>query len=115
VLRLVEFPLDGGGSVLVEVDESPLGGGSVTRGGRGVGELTTSASETFQRAFARIQPAALAAVAQLRDVVDPPDEVELEFGIQLSAEFGAVVAKTAGEANFRVRMRWSGDRAGGRA
>jgi hypothetical protein len=108
LLRLVEFPLDEGGSVLVEVDDSLVGGRGPTRGGRGAAELTVSASETFQEALARIQPAALAVIARLRDQVDPPDDVELEFGVQLSAEFGAIVAKASGDANFRVRMRWSG-------
>lgn len=115
MLRLVEFPLDEGGSVLVEVDESPLDSRGPTRGGRGAAELTVTASETFQQAFSRMRPAAFAAIAQLRGMVDPPDEVELEFGIQLTAEFGAVVAKAAGEANFHVRMRWSSERAQARS
>jgi hypothetical protein len=114
VLRLVEFPVEGGGTIVVEVDDPLLGARGPTRGLRAPGDLTVTASETFQDAFARIQPAAGAVIARLRDLVDPPDEVEVEFGIQLSAEFGAIVAKASGDANFRVRMRWS-NRDGGAA
>lgn len=107
VLQLVEFPLEGGGTVVVEVAAAPLmGEHGPTRGFRPTGELAVSAKETFQEAFSRIQPAAGAMISRLRDVADPPDEVELEFGVQLTAEFGAVVAKASGDANFRVLMRW---------
>jgi hypothetical protein len=48
-------------------------------------------------------------VTRLRGLSDAPDEIEIEFGIQLSAEFGVIVAHTAGQANFRVALRWRRD------
>jgi hypothetical protein len=108
VPELVEFPLEGGGSVFVEV-EGPFGvGREPTRGLGRPTELTVAAGKSFQEAFSRIQPAAAVVIEQLRGLVDPPDDIEVEFGIQLNAEFGAVVAKGGAEANFRVRMQWSG-------
>ena len=56
-----------------------------------------------------MQPAAVALVDRLRDLADAPEEIEVEFGIQLSAELGAFVAKASGDANFRVSMRWKRD------
>ena len=100
--KLVEFPLEDGGSVYVEAD--PLAG-EVTRGMR-PRELAGEASQTFEAALARVQPAALAIVERLRGVADAPDEIQVEFGIQLSAELGAFVAKASGDANFSVTLRW---------
>ena len=113
MLQLVEFPVEGGGAIVVEVTGPAFADRGPTRGFGRPGELTVRASDTFQEAFSRIQPAAGAAIARLRDLVDPPDEIELEFGIQLTAEFGAVVAKASGDANFRVLMRWTRSRDGG--
>jgi hypothetical protein len=109
--RLVEFPLEGGGSVFVEVDPSLGRTGAVTRGlGRpSTSEIAERASETLETALARVQPAAAAIVGRLRRLEQVPDEIEVEFGIQLSAQLGAVVAQTAGEANFSVRLRWRRD------
>jgi Trypsin-co-occurring domain 1 len=103
--QLVEFPVEGGGTLVAEVEVDSRG---PTRGLGRAGELTVTASETVQDALTRVQPAAASLIARLRDLVDPPDEVELEFGIKLSAEFGAIVAKAAGDANFTVRLRWNG-------
>jgi Trypsin-co-occurring domain 1 len=104
---LAEFPLEDGGSVFVEVAAVRWEGGATTRRIPEAGELTTRAGETFQAALGRIQPAAAALIARLQDLADRPDEVELEFGIQLSAEFGAVVARGSGDANFKIRMHWT--------
>jgi hypothetical protein len=107
--RLVEFPLEGGGSVVVDVDARdgrPIGEtGEVTRG-LGAKDVVARTGETFEAAFARIRPAATAAIGSLRTLSDRPQEIEIEFGIQLSAEIGAIVAHTAAEANFRVTLRW---------
>jgi hypothetical protein len=110
---IVEFPLESGGTVLVDVDEMARGG--AVRRGIAPSELITRADETVEAAFARVKPAAAALVADLRSVADPPDQIEVTFGIRLSGEVGAVIAKTAAEANFSVSLRWSRPKAGGDA
>lgn len=103
--RLVEFPLVQGGSVLVEVDDPP--GGPVTRGiGKDRYALAEKADETFEEATATVTPAASSLIARLRLLEDPPDEVGIEFGVQLSAQTGAFIASVAAEANFKVPMTW---------
>jgi Trypsin-co-occurring domain 1 len=104
--RLVEFPLDQGGSVLVEVDEPSVG--PAVRGGLGKDRstLVEKADKTFEDATAAVSPAARSLIARLRSIDDPPDEVEIEFGVELSAQTGAFIASVAAEANFKVSMTW---------
>lgn len=103
--RLVEFPLDQGGSVLVEVDEpSAL---PVTRGiGKDRADLVEEADKTFEDATAAVTPAARSLIARLRSIDNPPDEVGIVFGVQLSAQTGAFIASVAAQANFTVSMTW---------
>jgi Trypsin-co-occurring domain 1 len=100
--RLVEFRLDQGGSVLVEVDES-LAGPAMRGLGKDRAALVERADKTFEDATRPITPAARSLVARLRSLDDPPDEVSAEFGVQLSAQTGAFIAA---EANFSVSMMW---------
>jgi hypothetical protein len=103
--RLVEFPFDQGGSVLVEVDEPPAG--PVMRGlGKDRPTLVEKADKTFEEATEAVTPAARSLIARLRLIDDPPDEVAIEFGVQLSAQTGAFIAAVAAEANFKVSMTW---------
>lgn len=103
--RIVAFPLDEGGSVLVEVDESPAG--PTVRGlGQDRSKLVEQADKTFEDATAAVTPAAQSLIARLRSIADPPDEVGIEFGLQLSAQTGAFIASVAAEANFKVSMTW---------
>jgi hypothetical protein len=37
-----------------------------------------------------------------------PSQVEVNFGIKLIAETGAIIAKAGGEANFNVKITWMG-------
>ena len=103
--RLVEFPVDQGGSVLIEVDE-PVGGPTVRGLGKDRSVLVEKADKTFEDVTAAVTPAARSLIARLRSVDDPPDEVGIEFGVQLSAQTRAFIASVAAEANFRVSMTW---------
>jgi len=103
--RLVDFPLDEGGSVLIEVEESPAG--PVMRGiGKDRAALVEQADKTFEEATAAVTPAARSLLARLRSLDDPPDEIGIVFGVQLSAQTGAFIASVAAEANFTVSMTW---------
>jgi hypothetical protein len=107
VNRLVEFPLEQGGSVLVEVGDPAAG--PVTRGiGSGRPALAERADQSFQEAVASVTPAAEVLIAQLRLISKPPAEIGIEFGVQLSAQTGAFIASAAAAANFKVSMTWRG-------
>ena len=103
--RLVEFPLDQGGSVLVEIDE-PVAGPTMRGLGKDSSALVEKADKTFEDATAAVTPAARSLIARLRSIGDAPDEVCIEFGLQLSAQTGAFIASVAAQANFKVSMTW---------
>ena len=102
--RLVEFPLEDGSTIVVEVDESEPEGGTV-RVSR-PGELAEKAQMTFEEALNRIRPAAEGIVARLRGLHDPPDQVAVEFGLKLSAQAGAIVAAAGAEASYTISLTW---------
>lgn len=99
---LIEFPLEDGSSLWVEVSETTPRG--LTPAGRG--DLPSRASQTFEAALERVRPAAQAVIQKLRSLHDAPDEIEVEFGLKLSAEAGAVIAAGGVEANYKVTLKW---------
>ena len=103
--RLIEFPLQDGGTMVVEVDEpEPTGG--VVKAAR-PGEVAEKAKETLEDALEKIKPAAQSIITKLRDLHDQPDEVAVEFGIKLSAAAGAFIASAGVEANYKVSLKWT--------
>jgi hypothetical protein len=101
---LVRFPLEDGASIVVEVEAGDRG---AVRRGRGVDERIQEAGETLEGVLARAAPVAASVVAKLREQGERPSEVEVEFGVKLSAEAGVVIARTAGDANFRLVVKWA--------
>ena len=103
--RLVEFPLQDGGTMFVEVDE-PEPPGGVVRAAR-PSDVVEKAKETLEDALDKIKPAAESIIDKLRGLHDEPDEIEVEFGIKLSAEAGAFIASAGVEANYTVTLKWT--------
>ncbi|MEW6491298.1 MAG: CU044_2847 family protein [Cyanobacteriota bacterium] len=101
--RIVEFPLESGGSILVEVDEP-----SVTDPRIGLrDEVTQQAQKTFESALDTVKPLANAIMTKVRSLNQPADEVEVKFGVKMSAELGAVIASGNGEVNYEITLKWN--------
>lgn len=99
--ELIAVPLDGGGAIVVEVDD-PVGG--VVKTGR-PGKIVGEATQSLEAALGSVGPAAKSVLAKLREA--GPAEITVEFGLRLTAEAGAVITKTSGECNMTVQLRWS--------
>ncbi len=98
VTILVDFGEDGGGLVPVS-----RGGG---RMGEVTGELVEKSKEAIDQAMDTIQGMAAKTIAAAKAIAEPPDAIEVEFGIKLDAEVGAMVAKAGTEASITVKMVW---------
>ncbi len=105
--RLVEFQLDGGDTVLMEVDDAGPSGGPTYRSATArPPAVVEKAQVTYEQALDRVRPAAESIVARMRSLGEPPDEVEVQFGLKMSAEFGAFVASANAEVNYVIRLVW---------
>jgi len=101
---LVAFPLEGGEQVIVEMDDEQLGG--FVPAAVNPGEVVGTAAESLERAVDRLIPAVRAISDRVQALA--PEEVTVALGVKLTAEAGVIVAKTAGEANFTVTLKWRG-------
>jgi hypothetical protein len=100
-MGLAEFGLDGGGSVLVEITQSPY----ESAVGR-TDDVIAKVGVTFDQAIGRVRDAATAALTQFQEMTRRPDELEITFGVKLDAEVGAVIARTGVEGQLEVKLTW---------
>jgi mevalonate kinase len=100
--RLIEYTLENGGSIVIEVDEPAQDG--VTRAGRG--DVVEKATQKFEETLQRVKPATLAIISTLRELSDSPDEASVEFGVKLGSKAGVVIASAEAEANFVFKLTW---------
>lgn len=99
---LVEFRTEDGALVVVEGVGTRSGARLVSRG-----DGPAQAARTFEGALDGVRAAAAAALRVFRDGSLRPDAVEIEFGVRLSAEAGAVIAKGSAEGHLVVKLSWS--------
>jgi hypothetical protein len=98
--RLVRFPLEDGGSIVVEVDEAVAGPVRAAK----PGEVIATAGETFERAVAGLRPVVEVILRQLRDL--GPETVTVELGVKFGGEAGVILAKSTVEAACKVTLAW---------
>lgn len=102
---VVRFETQSGSPLLVEVDEDAFGVEQVSRDEDAVIE----AGRKLEDVIASAQTTIRAVVDGLRALA--PDEHQLEFGLKLNASAGVLVAKTAVEGHFTVKMTWRREQA----
>lgn len=99
---LVEFKTFDGTPVVVETAEDESGSRLVARD-----DGTVQAARTFEGSLEGVRAAAESALRVFRDGSLRPDSVEIEFGVKLTAEAGALIAKSAVEGHLVVKLSWS--------
>ena len=74
----------------------------------GIGDVGQKAVGTFEDALTAIRAVVSTTVQHIKafDKTITPDEFSLQFGIKLSGECGAVVTKTAAEAQLAVTVTY---------
>ena len=97
--RMLEFPLDAGSSVLVEIDDA-------SSGMEQAANVVERSHRTFSQAFDRLGPIAEAVVGRLLELDRPAEEVKVTFGLKMSAETGVFIASATAEANYQVTILW---------
>ncbi|MCM0674940.1 hypothetical protein NCC78_09590 [Micromonospora phytophila] len=65
------------------------------------------ARQPLEVALAQIKPALGAALTVVREMPVRPGQVEVEIGVTLTAEAGAVVARTSAQGHLKVKLIWT--------
>lgn len=92
------------GPVVVEVDPDDVGFQGVAKK---PGEIVDVA-ERFENTLAHVRTAAMATLRTFRDSAMDAHEISLEFGIKITVEAGAIIAKTALDGHIAVTVKWQG-------
>jgi Trypsin-co-occurring domain 1 len=116
---LVESTEADGGTLLIEVDYGPrskLGWSDDHRAVKAE-RVAGTAKGLFDSGVGAIGEAARSVTRQLKALSDDvrPNEMTVEFGVQLDAELGAIVVKGSGGAHLTVSLTWRQDATGGGA
>jgi hypothetical protein len=103
--RVIRLTSDEGRSVLVEVGGAP----SADLRRDAIPKSTVAdAGRSLEAVISQLAPITEAIVATVRDTTAGA-EVEVEFAVKVSADANLIIAKTTGEANFRVKFKWVRD------
>lgn len=101
---LLRIPIEGGGSLLVEAEPGAADG--PVRAGR-IGTVIEDTTLSLQTALGSVRETSRILLEQLRAA--GPHEVEVEFGVELTGQVGAVIARAEGGCHLIVKLVWKND------
>jgi hypothetical protein len=99
----IEYELEDGGTLLVEVKDTA---GGVQKAARGKdGSVVIKATKKFRAALSSIKHSATLLRQELDEL--KADEVEVKFGLTTTGELGNfAIGKVGVEANYEVTLKW---------
>jgi hypothetical protein len=106
---IAQFQLEEGSdiTVLFEVPE-PSDDSALEEVGLDAGMMVYQATQTLGEALNQIQPVANAIISRFKTGLSTPaDEVQVKFGLTLSADAGAIFTSVGGNVNFEITLKWN--------
>ncbi|MEU2062828.1 CU044_2847 family protein [Streptomyces sp. NPDC013455] len=105
-MAIMEFPLHDGGGVLVRVSDERVPSPAITRSGSAPGVIG-KAEATFDSLSRAVRAVAQDMAAQMEGLVQRPDVLLVEFGVELNAKAGAVITTAGASAQLKVSLTWN--------
>jgi hypothetical protein len=106
-VAIIEFQAEGGGTVLVQATSASGAAPVATRGGFNMAPSVERAQQSFARALDTIRTVSDSALEQIDTMSRRPDEMQVEFGLEFSAQAGtALLASANGTAHIQVTITW---------
>ena len=103
--QLAQISLKSGKTILVEVEEEAIQQGGKRSASR-LSSLQEKVAKTFDDALETTKEAAECIIEKLSELKNSPQEIDVEFGIKLTAGLDAIISSTGAEANFKVTLKW---------
>ncbi len=65
------------------------------------------AKQSFEEALENVKPVASTIIKKLRGMNTPATEVEVKFGLKLTADAGAIFTSVGGEVSYEITLKWT--------
>ncbi|MEW2574856.1 CU044_2847 family protein [Streptomyces syringium] len=105
-MSIVEFALRDGGTLLVRVSDEQAQTPVTTRGAS-TSAVIERAEGAFESVMGAVRAVTRGVATQVEDSVQRPDVLTVEFGIELSAQAGAVITAAGASAHLKVSLTWN--------
>jgi hypothetical protein len=106
--KLLRFTLEDGTPFFFEVESAKKSG--AVRSGKTTDELIEDAKESFDDLLTVVGPVTRKLVDRLRTgLTKDASEVEVKFGLKVTAGTDLVFATAGGEVNFEITLKWKND------
>ncbi len=102
----IETQTQDGATLRIEVESASKGAAGFSRHAPSPNLSNEAVKDAYDQILNTIQTCANGVIATLQDLDTPPSAASVDFAIKVDAEAGAMIAKSLGEAHFKVSLSW---------
>lgn len=109
--RLIEFEMEGGQTVCMEVDESCLlsDDGTIDERASSEDDLLVKTGVKFEKAMDNLRNISNLLISKLKNVSSMPDQVSVTLHFKLGLTGNVIIASGNGEAGISTTLTWKKD------
>lgn len=104
--KLIECVLNENTSVYIEALNVETSSSGRTSPAGSTTKLIEKGKHTFESVIRVIKPISEHTLSQIKQLVEPPNTLSIEYGIKFSVNGNAIIAAASGEATFKIIIEW---------
>lgn len=103
----IESETKDGSTIRIEVETAAKGVGFSQAAASG--KVTSEGGDAYSQTLGTIRACASGIIGSLQEMEHPPQTASVNFAIKIDAESGAMIARAADNAQFKVSLTWKQD------
>jgi hypothetical protein len=106
MVEYIETQTKSGAIIKIEVASASKGGAGFTRPTAPVNVSHEGVKDAYDQALNTVRICANGMIETLQSLDTRPSAASVDFAIKIDAEAGAMIAKSLGEAHFKIALSW---------
>jgi hypothetical protein len=106
MIDYIETKTKDGTPIRIEVESAQKSGAGFARSASSDDVSGETAKEAYSQVLGTIRACADGVIDTLQNMEAAPNSASIDFAIKIDAEAGAMVAKSMGDAHFKVSLSW---------
>lgn len=102
----IETQTQDGTTLRIEVEPAAKGTAGFSHHTLSLDVSNETAKDVYSKILNTIQACAKGVITTIQDLDTPPSAASVDFAIKIDAEVGAMIAKSLGDAHFKISLNW---------
>ena len=104
--QYIETQTPKGATLRIEVEPTSKGAAGFSRHASSLDVSSEAVKDAYSQLLETIQACANGVISTIQELDRPPSAASVDFAVKIDAEAGPLIAKSLGDAHFKISLNW---------